>query len=264
MQTMWCYFNRVSLAHKSTGATENDVGIIYLTSRGQWQPTEPGCWHFLPTNMLEVHENGSFTLPKAHSRAWVPGSTVLLQILPGILRVFQTNKDSCVSRDRSSRWLQQQLVRVCQVPRSQGYCCSPGWKSSSLLAAAVFPHLLNSDSSEVTEPDPKLSQLRQQNSVLPTLLRSLAPALTPVLLVLLPLICGSLVVAYKVCGARNRAPRSYICLRVCPAMEETITGWNRHRGETDNKKRPVSSKSFKPPRPQTPKNQVWSKQSYRI
>lgn len=85
---------------------------------------------------------------------------------------------------------------------------------SSLLSAAVFPHLLNSDSSKVIKPDPKLSQLRQQNSVLPALLRSLAPALTPVLLVLLSLICGSLVAAYKVCGARNRAPRSYICLSV--------------------------------------------------
>lgn len=164
--------------------------------------------------MLEVPENGSFALPKAHSRAQAPSSTVLLQTLPDILRAFHRNKESCISRDRSSSWLQQHPVRVCQVPRSQGYCCSPGCKSSSLLAAAVFPHLLNSDSSKVTEPDPKLSQLRQQNSALPALLRSLAPALTPVLLVLLPLICGSLVVAYKVCGARNRAPRSYMCLSV--------------------------------------------------
>lgn len=164
--------------------------------------------------MLEVPENRSFALPKAHSRARAPGSSVLLQILPDILMVFQINKGSCTSRDRSSSWLQQQPVRVCQVPRNQGYYCSPGWKSSSLLAAAVFSQLLNSDSSKVTEPDPKLSQLRQQNSVLPTLLQSLAPALTPVLLVLLPLICGSPVVAYKVCGARNRAPRSYTWLSV--------------------------------------------------
>lgn len=129
------------------------------------------------------------------------------------LRVFQINQGSCISRDRNSSWLQQQQpVRVCQVPRNQGYCCSPGWKSSSLPAAAIFPHLLTSDSSKVAEPDPKLSQLRQQNSVLPALLRSLAPALTPVLLVLLPLICGSHVLPYKVCGARNRAPRSYRCL----------------------------------------------------
>lgn len=38
MQTMWCYFNWVSLAHKSTGAAENHVGIIYLKSRGQCSP----------------------------------------------------------------------------------------------------------------------------------------------------------------------------------------------------------------------------------
>lgn len=159
---------------------------------------------------------------KHTSRAQAAGSTVLLQIFPDILRVFQINKGSCISRDRSSSWLQQQQPdRVCQVPRNQGYCCSPGWKSSSLLAAAAFPHLLTSDSSKVTEPDPELSQLRQQNSVLPALLRSLAPALTPVLLVLLPLLCGSLVVPCKVCGARNRAPRSYRCICVCPVMEET-------------------------------------------
>lgn len=80
------------------------------------------------------------------------------------------------------------------------------------------------DSSRVTKPGPKISRLRQQNSVLPTLLRSLAPALTPLLLAL-PLTCGSHVVLGKVCGARNEAPRSgYACICACPATEETVQG----------------------------------------
>lgn len=114
-----------------------------------------------------------------------------------------------------------------------GGCCSPGWKSSiSLLTAAAFPHLPTSDSSRVTKLSPKMSQLRQQNSVSPALLRSLAPALTPPLLVLPLLTCGSPVVLYKVCGARNRAPRSeYVPVCVCPAIEETNTGWKDYGGK---------------------------------
>lgn len=135
-----------------------------------------------------------------------------------------------------------------------GGCCSPGWKSSSLLTAAVIPCFLISNSSKVTKPSPKISQLREQNSVLPALLRSLAPALTPLLLVL-PLICGSHVVLYKVCGPRNRALRSeYIPIRVCPAMEETITGWKGYWGETGQGKEVcVFKKSFSPARLQAQK-----------
>lgn len=80
------------------------------------------------------------------------------------------------------------------------------------------------DSSRVTKPGPKISRLRQQNSVLPTLLRSLAPALTPLLLAL-PFTCGSHVVLGKVCGARKGAPRSgYVRICACPATEETVQG----------------------------------------
>jgi len=106
----------------------------------------------------------------------------------------------------------------------------PRLEKQLLPTAAVFPRLLTSDSSKVTKPGPKISQLRQQNSVLPALLRSLVPALTPLLLVLPLLICGSHVVLYKVCGVST-----YLSVFVQPWKRQSQDG--KDIGEKQAKKK---------------------------
>lgn len=164
-----------------------------------------------------------------------------LQILPDVLGAFQINTDSCISRDKglSSPLKPGLLLRG----ECLGWLLQPGLEKQQLPSASS--NLPTPDSSEVTQLGPKISQPRRQNSVLPALLRSLAPALTPPLLVLPLLTCGSPVVLYKVCGVRNRASRSeYVPVCVCPAIEEANTGWKEYRGKTGQGKSAYVFKIF--------------------
>lgn len=202
------------------------------------QPTELGCWHFLPTNMLEVPENRSFALPKAHSRAQAPGSTVLLQILPDILMVFQINKSSCTSRDRSSSWLQQQPVRVCQ-PSKPGLLLQPRLeKQLPSGSCSLFPtsklwqfqghwawsQALTAETAKFSLANPAAKSYSSSDPS--TLSSSSSYMWFP---------CGCLQGVWS----KEQSPQElYMAICVCPVVEETITGWNGHRGETDNKKGP--------------------------
>lgn len=197
---------------------------------------------------LEIPTNGSCTLPKAH---WASSSTISPADSSWYFKGLPDKYRFRISRDRTSRWLQQQPVWVCRVPQSQGCCCCHGmsvwgWKSSSLLTAVVFPHLWQLQdhqawSQELTAEAAKFSLASPaEESCSSSDLTTLS-------------CCSSMWVSTSCVGQGTETPGWSTHLSVFAQPWKRRSQDGKEMGEKQARRKSLSSKSFNPPGLQAPK-----------